>query len=79
MASTRAPATSHIAQYGVSGSELYVTFKEASGGESDTFVYTLPSQEAAGDLYLQLHSSPHPYGQVLKPDVIDAGVPVYRI
>lgn len=75
----RPPATSHIAQMGINGDELFVTFKdERTGGETEAYVYSFPTADEAAQIYDEMRSSPHPYGFVLYPEVIQGGIPFHK-
>lgn len=75
----RPPATSHIAQMGLNGDELFVTFKdEVHGGETEAYVYSFPSPGEAAAVYEEMRSSPHPFGAVLYPEVIQGGIPFHK-
>jgi hypothetical protein len=77
-----APYTSHISRwlaYETDGNYfLLVKFRgntRRGGGESRTYAYSYTSAEALGAIDTALRRSPHPYSSVLKPRVIDTGVP----
>ena len=60
-------------------SELHVAFKDGRGGKTNTFVYFFRSPEAGRAVLEKLRGSPHPFADVVKPLLIDAGVPYTRL
>lgn len=61
-------------------SQLSVVFKdEKSGGDGPEYVYFFADATAGRALLEKLRGSPHPYGEVLYPLVIQAGVPYRRV
>lgn len=76
-----APQGSHISRFkfiaeGAEGARLLVHFKGKDNvGETQLFTYYFPDFETGYDIAQQMANSPHPHGEVLFPEVIEAGVP----
>lgn len=74
----QAPPSSHISRFTYSDKTgvLNVIFKGADGhGEVAEYAYTFVHIPTGRDLFNRLRASPHPFGMVLYPDVIQGGVP----
>lgn len=56
-------------------SELHVRFKRPNGGPTEVYVYFFVDHSQGEAIYQRLKSSPHPFGQVLHPEVIKEQVP----
>lgn len=76
-----APRTSHISRFrfvaeGREGARIIVHFKGKDNvGETRAFTYYFPDFDTGYDIAQQMAASPHPHGEVLYPEVIEAGVP----
>lgn len=74
-----APAQSHISRwlaYEVDDEYyLLVRFKRKGGGETRTYSYRFSSSAEVASIDTAMKRSPHPYSAVLRPRVIQAGVP----
>ena len=60
-------------------SVLYVSFKDKSGGLTATYAYGFADPDQGQAITDAMVASPHPYGEVLHPRVIKAGVPYTRM
>lgn len=60
-------------------SELHVQFKDKQGGASSVYAYYFATPEAGATVVQKLRSSSHPYGEVLTPYVIRAGIPYTKV
>jgi hypothetical protein len=58
--------------------ELHVRIRRRDGSVTDAYVYFFDSESEARAIYSRLASSPHPFTEVLVPDVIQAKVPYTR-
>ena len=56
-------------------SELHVRFKRPNGGPTEVYVYFFVDHSQGEAIYQRLKTSPHPFGQVLHPEVIKEQVP----
>lgn len=76
-----APSTSHISRFKFGGgpdgtAQLTVVFKGPDNqGEVAQYSYFFDDHNEATQVYDEMRRSPHPYGNVLYPDVIQEGIP----
>jgi hypothetical protein len=77
---TYAPGTSHISRFTFvptpgGGLNLTVVFKGPNNsGEVAEYLYSFDDYDTGMDIFNRMRRSPHPYGFVLYPDVIQANV-----
>lgn len=75
-----APVSSHLSRFmfedqGVKA-QIHVVFKGPEGrGEVAEYSYSFDDADRANEIFMLMRSSPHPYGSVLRPMVILAGIP----
>ena len=73
------PWSSHLSRWLAYETEgeffLLVRFKRKGGGETRTYAYRFSSAAEVASIDTAMKRSPHPFGQVLNPRVIKAGVP----
>ncbi len=75
-----APGTSHLARWKVEADMLILVFKQGKdGGESQPFGYRFETEELAQQWSMKIAASGHPYGQVVYPGIIKAGVAFTRL
>jgi hypothetical protein len=60
------------------GIQIQVVFKAPGGGEDAEYGYLFSEAQGVA-IFDQLRRSPHPYGSVLYPSVIQAGIPYYPL
>ena len=60
-------------------SELHVRIKRKSGAPTEVYVYFFVDHSQGEAIYQRLKTSPHPFGQVLHPEVIKEQVPYTSI
>jgi hypothetical protein len=60
-------------------SELHVNFKDKAGGIDSCYAYYFESSEAGWTIFRKMQESGHPYMEVVKPLLRDAGVAYKRI
>ena len=66
-------------EFGRGRSELHVRFKRPNGGPTQLYVYFFVDHSRGEAIYQRLRTSPHPFGQVLHPEVIKEQVPYTSI
>lgn len=79
---TDARQNADMAEYGLMGgaSQLQVVFKGANySGEVDEYVYYFSDHDTGIETFKELSRSAHPYAEVLLPDVINGGIPYFRL
>ena len=79
---TDARSNPEMAEYGFYGgaSQLEVIFKGPNyQGEEDEYVYYFNDHAHGLEVFNSLSRSPHPFVWVLIPDVIESGVPYFRL